>query len=169
MKPDEMVAEYPDNNEPAKVEEENDETSDDKEESDGAGEEEVEEDEDDDMWREVIEYACEMTGKPLTEGVIQEPYLSQFVDHMKNFVESRIHFVRAMENDEDYKKIDQMIDTFESDDYDRDEAVDTAWHNRRFLVKRIIERNMSVVEEQMKENDVDDSAEEKTDEYLELV
>ena len=101
--------------------------------------EEIDE-EKDDLWQETIDYARQNTKGSSKDEIIQEPYLSQFVDHMKEYVETRINFVKQMEDDEDYKKINDMIDRFESDDYERDEAVDAAWHNRRFLVKRIIER-----------------------------
>ena len=50
------------------------------------------------------------------------------------------------EEDDLYQKISAPIERYESEDYDREEAVDAAWHDRRFLIIRVIEDNMSLVE-----------------------
>ena len=130
---DAQVYEYP--KEPVKEEEEDEEEEEEEEE-----EKEEKDDEDKpDLWAKAVLYARVKTGNVSKEKVVQEPYLSQFVSHMKDYVEDAFQFVKQMEDNKEYKKIDEMIDRYEQDDYDRDEAVDTAWHNRRFLVKRIIE------------------------------
>ena len=108
-------------------------------------ESDAEEEEVEDLWQEIIEYAhseCKVT----PSQVLVEPYLSQFVEHMKEYVEERFKFVKTMESDEYYEKIQENIERFmDSEAYDREEAVDTAWHNRRFLIKRIIEENKELL------------------------
>ena len=117
-----------------------------------------EEEEEEDLWQEIIEFAhsqCKVT--PTQVSV--EPYLSQFVEHMKEYVEERFKFVKTMESDKYYEKIQENIERFmDSEAYDREEAVDTAWHNRRFLIKRIIEEHKELLTE--KDSDDGDSDEE---------
>ena len=125
----------------AESEHSDDERSEDGHDSDGS------EHEDEDRWAETIEYACEQC-EITADQVLVEPYLSQFVEHMKVYVEERFQFVKTMESDEHYEKIHENIDRFmDQEAYDREEAVDTAWHNRRFLIKRIIEEHKELLTE----------------------
>ena len=101
-----------------------------------------------DIWRDIVSEACsEFKNELLTRAdqVLLEPFLSEFIEHMKEYVEENFRFVKMMEQDAQYEKIDNMIQQFEEEDYDREEAADSAWHNRRFLVKRMIEDNIDLV------------------------
>ena len=110
------------------------------------------------LWNEVVRAACVGSQLNNREMVLKEPFLSDFVDKMKEFVENRIQFVQSMELDEQYTKINETIDKFENDGYDREEAVDTAWHNRRFLVRRIIEHHLDTVKEMMNDDTESDAS-----------
>ena len=78
-------------------------------------------------WKEILSYAakqCEDPSKP----VWQEPYLSQFVEHMKDYVEAKNKFVRDLEFDGAYEKIDDLIQKNIHKGFGRQEATDAAWH-----------------------------------------
>jgi hypothetical protein len=95
---------------------------------------------------------------PTAEDIVKEPYLSDFVNLMKIVAEEQIQFVKYMEEEDDlYRKINETIERYESNDYDREEAVDAAWHDRRFLIRRVIEDNMNLVETQWEEEHKDDN------------
>jgi hypothetical protein len=95
---------------------------------------------------------------PSAEDIVKEPYLSDFVNSMKFVVEEQIQFTKHMEDeDETYKKIMETIERYESNDYDREEAVDAAWHDRRFLVSRLIEDNMEIIKEKWKEEHTEET------------
>ena len=108
-------------------------------------------------WRNIVMDAIEAEGADgirVAKQVLQEPFLSGFVNAMKGVVEEKIQFVKYMEEeDETYQKINDTIDRFEREAYDRDEAVSTAWHDRRFLVSRVIEENLDLIENELKDGD----------------
>ena len=136
----ETVEDYPENNS------ESDEDPSDEEMKDE--EKQDEERESRDMWRDIVLHAClEFKNELLTRAdqVLLEPFLSEFVEHMKEYVEEKFQFVKSMEQDDQYEKINCMIDQLDGEEYDREEAVDCAWHNRRFLVKRMIQENIDLV------------------------
>ena len=115
---------------------EDDKEENDKEEND---KEDDESDEDgDDRWDEVLTAAKAEYGES-SDNVFVEPYLSQFVEHVKNYVEERMQFVKDMEFDQCYEKINKAVEKYVQQGYDRKEAVDAAWNDRRFLVKQIME------------------------------
>ena len=92
---------------------------------------------DDGRWVEIIRDACQQY-EDLPNAVWEEPYLSQFLEHMKNYVEEKFQFVHDMGFNTEYEKIQKMIEKNIQRGYGRQEAVDAAWHARRFLVKQII-------------------------------
>jgi hypothetical protein len=118
-----------------------------------------------DLWPQIISDACDTVqfSLPLkhADQLLRDPFLDEFVDQMKSVVEKRVDFVKAMDSDEGYGKIDSTIQQFESDDYDRTEAVDAAWHARRFLVKKIIKEHIDIVEKAFDLEDDESSVEEK--------
>ena len=115
------------------------------------------------MWRDIVSHAClEFKNELLTrpDQVLLEPFLSEFVEHIKEYVEEKFQFVKSMEEDGQYNKINHMIEQFEEEEYDREEAVDSAWHNRRFLVKRMIQENIDLVAKIVDGDHSDESASE---------
>jgi hypothetical protein len=113
-----------------------------------------------DYWLNVISDALDNYDMqiPTAEDIAKEPYLSDFVNAMKLVVEEQIQFVKHMEEeDELYQKINETIERYESNDYDREEAVDAAWHDRRFLMRRVIEDNMNMIEMKWKDEHKEDS------------
>ena len=106
-------------------------TEDDKEDEEGKQD-------DEDPWKEVLKAAKEEYGET-SDNLFVEPYLSQFVEHVKDFVEEKMQFVKNMEFDKCYEKINKSIETYINRGFNRQEAVDAAWSERRFLVKQIME------------------------------
>lgn len=134
-------------------EEEHSDDDDDKEHTtDGESEDEEKESV---RWKEIIEYAhsqCDVTAAQAS----REPYLSEFVEHMKEYAEERNEFVKEMEYDDSYEKIDKIIQKNILKGWSRQESVDVAWHDRRFLVKKIIENNKELLVDEKEESDDDD-------------
>ena len=83
----------------------------------------------------------------------EEPYLSQFVEHMKNYVEQRFQFVHDMGFNSEYEKVHKLIERNIQRGYGRQEAVDAAWHDRRFLVKQIIQDHKNAVNKSESDDD----------------
>jgi hypothetical protein len=113
-----------------------------------------------DYWLNVVSDALDNYDMqiPQAEDISKEPYLSDFVNAMKLVVEEQIQFVKHMEEeDELYQKINETIERYDSNNYDREEAVDAAWHDRRFLLSRVIEDNMPLIETKWKEEHEEDS------------
>ena len=75
---------------------------------------------------------------------------------MKEYAEERNEFVREMESDDSYDKIDRIIQKNILKGWSRQESVDVAWHDRRFLVKKIIENNKEMLVDEKQESDDDD-------------
>lgn len=125
-----------DDNESSK---DDDESSKDDDESDDE-EDESDDEEGEDVWVDILAAAKLEYGES-SDNIFVEPYLSQFVEHVKNYVEERTQFVRDVEFDEFYEKINKAIEKYVSKGYDRKEAVDSAWNDRRFLVKQIMEKH----------------------------
>ena len=101
---------------------------------------------DDGRWVEIIQDACQQY-EDLPNSVWEEPHLSQFCEHMKNYVEEKFQFVHDMGFNAEYEKIQKIIEKNIRRGYGRQEAVDAAWHARRFLVKQIIIDNKDAVNE----------------------
>lgn len=110
-----------------------------------------------DHWVEILRDACSEV-EDLSKPLIREPYLSELVELMKDSAEEHFTFVREMEEDRTYEKINDLIDKYESEGYSRDEAASTAWHDRRFLVKQVIENNSDVIKKLQDGDDDDDEA-----------
>ena len=154
-----------DQEEEDKEEHDADEEHSDNEADDGNDEDESESESDDDEkespWREIMEEACDNVKLESAEGVLFEPYLSEFVEAMKNAAEERFSFVRQMEQDSGYEMLSDTIEKYEhSDGYEKEEAIDAAWHARRFLVKQIIIDNIDVLEDWLNRRDKEDTDDE---------
>jgi len=114
-------------------------------------------------WSSIIAAACEDVsfGSPFTkpEDVLKEPYLSDLVSAMSNFVEQRLQFAREMESDDSlYEQINNRIDRLENDDFPRDEAAMTAWHDKRYHVRKILADHLDVIQQEMfDDSDEDDN------------
>ena len=93
--------------------------------------------EDDGRWSEIIMYAGKQF-EDSSDSVFEEPYFSRFIEHMKIYVETRYQFVHDMNFNKDYEKIDKLITKKMRKCYGRQEASDSAWYDRRFLIKKIM-------------------------------
>jgi hypothetical protein len=113
-----------------------------------------------DYWLNVVSDALDNYDMQIPQAgdIAKEPYLSDFVNAMKLVVEEQIQFVKHMEEDDElYQKINETIERYDSNNYDREEAVDAAWHDRRFLLSRVIEDSMPLIEAKWKEEHEEDS------------
>ena len=107
-----------------------------------------------DHWGHIIGKACENVSfdHDITtpEQVLKEPYLSEMVGEIGMVVEERMKFANDMENkDKTYEQINNRIERYESDDMPRDEAVQTAWHDRRFLIRKMLMENLDIIKEKL--------------------
>ena len=92
------------------------------------------------------------------EQIVKEPYLSEMVDAMGTVVRTHLQFATEMEHiDDTYEQINKLIARYEfKHGYDTKEAHQTAWHDRRFLIREVLEKNLDTVAEKMKEDDSED-------------
>ena len=123
---------------------------------------EPDDEETEDLWPEIIKNAYrefKKVAKAPLSLILVEPYLSQFIENVKDYVEERIRFNDVMQQDDHYKKIADLIDTYKEEDFDRDEAIDAAWHKRRFLVRKIVKGYIDT----LRDDDREDEDEEESD------
>ena len=111
-------------------------------------------DAEDAQWTIIVSKACgNVSFGPAFEkptDALKEPFLSEIVSEMANFVERRLLFANLIENsNEAYEKINDRIERFESEGMPRDEAANTAWHDRRFLLRKILAEHLDVVKEKL--------------------
>ena len=117
---------------------------------DGSDSDESSDDEEESRWKEIISAACDETdfgpqfAKP--EHILKEPYISEVVAAMGNYVERHIMFAHDMENEDDtYEQINIRIARYEDEDMPRDEASQLAWQDRRYLVRKMLEKHVDIV------------------------
>ena len=115
-----------------------------------------------DEWQLAVNYAM----KQVKLVSLTEPHLSEFIGHVRDYVEARFQFVKAMELDETYENLDKMIKSLVREGYDREEAVEKAWHERRFLLKRKLREYILKAKRDADDDDENDEAsdEEETEE-----
>lgn len=145
------------------VEEEMEESE---EESESEESEQSDEEADDiDVWPMIVAHAAQQTKLEKAKMALREPYLSEFVDCMKDYAEAKRQFVKALEADSIYSSILDEIDETEdpsSTRQEKHEVAELAWHNKRFKVKRVIAEHLDLVKEAIKnrEESEDESSEE---------
>ena len=143
----------------------------DEEENESGSESENEDDVTESPWRQIIAEACDNAAIKIdtAESVLLEPFLSEFVEAMKTAAEERFSFVRDMEQDSDYILINDTIEKHEvNEGYEKEEAIDAAWHARRFLVKRMVKDNIDLVEDWMKNKSEEDTGEDEEDDVTRI-
>ena len=133
-------------------------SSEDEEEEDVASDDESSED-DIDVWPMIVTHAAKKIKLEKANMAIREPYLSEFVDHMKDYAEAQRHFVKALEADKVYSSILEEIDENEDPTSTRDEKLEVAelaWQNKRFKVKRVIAEHLDLVNQAIQEAESSD-------------
>ena len=108
------------------------------------------------QWRRILKMAKERLPAEVGADALKMPYLSELVDNVKDIVEDLVQFAQTMQDDEEtYGKISARIEEYEEKDYERDEAVDQAWLNSTFLIKRIAQKNADIFndDERMQSDD----------------
>ena len=130
--------------EPEETEEEDEESTDDESTGDEI-----------DHWPTIVKHAASRVELKNPRDALREPFLSEFVDEMKNFVEIKQKFIKEMEQDPVYRKIQEDMDELERimNVDSREEVADVAWHNRRFKLRKVIEENLDEIEESEPEKD----------------
>lgn len=125
-------------------------------------EEEDEPDEDHDYWREIVATAAGNVDYDDPEELLKEPKLSEMVDEMRQIVEARMAFAEYMMNDDAvFHKITKAKTRNDDGDSD-DEAEETGWNDKRFLLKRVVEKHIDVLndESDIQDSDVEDEVDE---------
>lgn len=151
------------------IDEEKDEYDDGEEEEDENdsmdGEQSDEEEKDAGYWRDIIANTCKDIEFEKPEDLLREPLLSHVVDEMRKLVEKRLSFTAYMENNDDvYERISREENRLAA--FDEDDAQETAWHNKRFLIKRVLADNLDMFEKEEEEEDdenIDEDEEEDED------
>lgn len=111
-----------------------------------------EEDGDTDYWREIIATACQGIEFEDPEDLLREPQLSHAVDAIRQLVENRLAFAAHIEYDNEvYERIKAEMDRL--DGLNEDDAQEAAWHNKRFLIKRVLAENLDVLKEEDEEEE----------------
>ena len=65
-----------------------------------------------------------------------------------------------MENDNEvYERIRREMDRL--DEFNEDDAREAAWHNKRFLIKRVLADNLDVLEKEVKDVNIDEEEDEE--------
>ena len=143
-------------------EEENEEESENSEEGSEEGSDMEDEENEIDVWPDVIKHAASKMEIENYEDVVREPYLSEFVDLMKTYVEEKRTFVRAIQDDSVYRTIYEEFEACEDSDgipaEETNAAIDLAWQNKRFRLRTIIKENIHVVEAMQKLKDSDEDS-----------
>ena len=122
-----------------------------------------------DPWRELISETCEQADIDVesAEQVLQEPYLSEFLEMMGKILQKKINMVKNLqEKDATYEKVQSTIDRCTDKDYDDDEAFEKAWDKRKFLLKKVLKNNLDLIEEKLINNSEEED-ESYDDEQLE--
>ena len=125
----------------------NEESDDDPEDEDEDNEESEESDEESiDVWSRIIRHAARESNIKSPVDATREPFLGEFVNHMKDYVEQVRKFWDALNDDETFNIIESDM---ENATIDQDEAAELAWQNRRFRLRKIIQDHLDVIKEEI--------------------
>ncbi len=112
---------------------------------------EDDEQEEEDVWRTAI--ALVQENLSFSTNVAQECILPEFIAELREIVEDRMDFARKMEANKLYESImrrkDKYIEEEEENGYDVDKtdedvATETAWNDRKYAIKKVIEENIDL-------------------------
>ena len=139
-----------DENDETMDEEENySETESEEQTSSDSSEDDDESDEDDEettYWREIIIEAADYVEFNEPKDLLHEPYLSALVEEMREIVEERLEFSNHMKkHNEIYERIIMAKKRYK--DESEEIASQTAWSDKRFVLKQVIAENMDIFDE----------------------
>lgn len=100
-----------------------------------------------------------MENKKRPEKYLKEPFLSELVDELREIVENTIEFANNMETDSVYQCIEQTKFNRYQIDHD-DDAAESAWLDKRFMLKRHV---IMPYLDSIKEEEEDDDDKEQED------
>ena len=154
--------------------EENNQTDQEMDENEENEEEETEEEDDNEenedydeemCWKEILEESAEdgyMTEHP--ERYLTDPYLGAIVERIKNVVQQKLKIAHYLEDDDGtYREIKETIERYENQGCLDDEAVEKAWSERRFLIKKKIKEHLDVFRPEDDDEDNDDNDEDNVE------
>ena len=152
--------------------EEEESVSDEEEEEEEGGaddqemDQESEADKDPDHWRDIVIEAAGKMEYDEPADLLKEPHLSGMVNEMRQLVEGRLEFAAYIQNEDGiYDKIQKAKNRYEEDEDDEEVVQETAWHDKRFSLKHVIEDNLDALEESDdNESDAEQDAEDDNDE-----
>ena len=112
---------------------------------------------DDDYWRQIIQEAGENFEFEHPENLLQEPYLSQIVDEIRQVVDRKLQFAEHMlHHDKIYARIKRAKKKYKDESDDEDDSDKMAWSDKRFLIKRMLANNLDVLREEEENSDDED-------------
>ncbi len=126
--------------------------------SDSGSEHDLDEEDSNKAWRYILREAWQdMEEKPenITQ-LINEPYIAEYLDHIHDNVNYFKWLHGAITNSEIGKKLDYSFTMLIKDGYDTEEADETAWHARRFLLKRLVNENLDTLDEPETDEELED-------------
>ena len=103
-------------------------------------------DEEETYWREIVDEAADNLEFDNAEELLNEPLLSAMVDEMRQVVEKKLEFADHMKNENEiYARI--LLAKKRYKDETDEIAAQTAWNDKRFVLKKVITENMDIFEE----------------------
>ena len=129
-------------------------------------EEESESEDDYDHWQVLINETFKEIGlhKEIKnpKEILREPLLSEFLEELRENLETRMKFADYMQNeDKVYQEIQNTAERHSRKDLEEDEAFEKAWDDRKYLLKRLIRDNLDVIKSAMEESASEDSEDEQ--------
>jgi len=109
-------------------------------------------------WSDVIRETCEDLKMQIPNGkLVFHPHnFDLFLEALFANINEKLKFSEYMlYSDDVFAKIKQMADKygFENDDMDEDEALEKAWDDRKFLLRKHISKYVDVIEKEFEESD----------------
>ncbi len=112
-----------------------------------------EEDEDElctEAWRYMLEKAFEdMNKQPETlDDLSKEPYLSEFIENLQKNVEFYDNIMHNLKSSYEYQQLQITKNRMKKLGCSSQEAEKSAWQIRKFIIKKLLEDNMDVLEDE---------------------
>ena len=105
-------------------------------------------DEQPDYWRDIVVEAAEKMEYDEPADLLKEPHLSGMVNEIRQLVEGRLEFANYIQKEDGiFDKIQKAKNRYEEDEDDEEVVQETAWHDKRFSLKHIIEEHIDALEE----------------------
>jgi hypothetical protein len=143
-----------DESQPAGDDEDKDEEMSEKDDSESGDETDEETDKESVYWRELIEKAALSMNLKFDDPkeLLLEPILGEIVDNIRKQAEHYIEVSNYLEDtDKTYKTIINRSERYLKDGYNDEDALVTAWHECKFVIRNHIAKNIDLFEDEDEE------------------